>query len=316
MRGAASGTPAAPQRATSSDWCNYLNPGVNFGQVRKILRPFIGLSPSFPLLERASSKEKPDVPFGVKWDRRRAPTCGSPSWRYLTEVRRLPAAIVATAISAGVLREGPYASAWFAHRDHDGQLTEIEIRGPDYRGFTPGGSKTLFRLPGPLALLRLAARPDDFQFDEAFRRTCNTPLRGLGPKALEAIHDEATFRVGGLRRMPGFLEQRWIGGVGRDDMIDKTARDRLSGLVQPEISGPPLWLLPRYPLTIVERNLFGDPAAHRLACRSQQRAAQAEYAGPRAPSSDIYPDRGVGRSAIIVALRHRTPTVSPRIHAR
>jgi DNA helicase-2/ATP-dependent DNA helicase PcrA len=36
-----------------------------------------------------------------------------------------------------------------------------------------------------LALLRLAARPDDFQSDEAFRRVCNTPPRGVGPKTLE-----------------------------------------------------------------------------------------------------------------------------------
>ena len=45
-----------------------------------------------------------------------------------------------------------------------------------------------------LALLRLAARPDDFQSDEAFRRVCNTPPRGLGPKALEEVHLEAAFR--------------------------------------------------------------------------------------------------------------------------
>jgi DNA helicase-2/ATP-dependent DNA helicase PcrA len=45
-----------------------------------------------------------------------------------------------------------------------------------------------------LALLRLAARPDDFQSDEAFRRVCNTPPRGIGPKALEELHDEAAFR--------------------------------------------------------------------------------------------------------------------------
>jgi DNA helicase-2/ATP-dependent DNA helicase PcrA len=45
-----------------------------------------------------------------------------------------------------------------------------------------------------LALLRLAARPDDFQSDEAFRRVCNTPPRGLGPEALEEVHLEAAFR--------------------------------------------------------------------------------------------------------------------------
>ena len=55
------------------------------------------------------------------------------------------------AIRAGILREGPHASAWFAHRDHDGRLTGFEMRGPDYRGFSKGGDKTLFRLSGRLA---------------------------------------------------------------------------------------------------------------------------------------------------------------------
>jgi len=44
-----------------------------------------------------------------------------------------------------------------------------------------------------LAMLRLAARPDDFQSDEAFRRVCNTPPRGIGPKVLEEIHLESAF---------------------------------------------------------------------------------------------------------------------------
>ena len=38
-----------------------------------------------------------------------------------------------------------------------------------------------------LALLWLATNPDDRQSDEAFRRVCNTPARGLGPRAQETI---------------------------------------------------------------------------------------------------------------------------------
>jgi hypothetical protein len=126
----------------------YLSPGLNFGAVRKALRPFIGLSPAFPAHERPSIKRAPDVPFTVKWELRRLPSPGSPTWRYLTETRGLPGPVVTEAISAGVLREGPYASAWFAHLGHDGCLTGIEMRGPDYRGFSPGGEKTLFRFSG------------------------------------------------------------------------------------------------------------------------------------------------------------------------
>jgi len=127
----------------------FLEPSLNFGEVRKVLRPFIGLSPAYPVHERCLARERPLIPVGVKWEhRRRVPVEGSPVWRYLAEVRGLPPPVILAAISAGVLREGPYASAWFAHTDHDGRMTGIEMRGPDYRCFSPGGKKTLFRLPG------------------------------------------------------------------------------------------------------------------------------------------------------------------------
>ena len=51
-----------------------------------------------------------------------------------------------------------------------------------------------------LALLRLGISPDDRQSDEAFRRVCNTPARGLGPKAQEVIEAEASWRGVSLLR--------------------------------------------------------------------------------------------------------------------
>lgn len=45
-----------------------------------------------------------------------------------------------------------------------------------------------------LALLRLAANPDDRQSDEAFRRVCNTPRRGIGERALELLERDAAWR--------------------------------------------------------------------------------------------------------------------------
>jgi hypothetical protein len=58
---------------------------------------------------------------------------------------------------ADAIREGPRGSAWFAHRDGAGLLIGIEMRGPDYRNFSAGGDKTLFRLPGgPGRLSRVA----------------------------------------------------------------------------------------------------------------------------------------------------------------
>jgi len=44
-----------------------------------------------------------------------------------------------------------------------------------------------------LALLRLAAMPDDRQSDEAFRRVINEPRRGFGSKAIEVLERDAAF---------------------------------------------------------------------------------------------------------------------------
>jgi len=51
-----------------------------------------------------------------------------------------------------------------------------------------------------LALLRLAATPDDRQSDDAFRRVINEPRRGFGAKAMDAIEAEASFRNVSLLR--------------------------------------------------------------------------------------------------------------------
>ena len=44
-----------------------------------------------------------------------------------------------------------------------------------------------------LALLRLAAMPDDRQSDEAFRRVINEPRRGFGAKAIAILERDASF---------------------------------------------------------------------------------------------------------------------------
>ena len=69
-------------------------------------------------------------------------------WTYLAGARRLPAKVLEAADAADILREGPYGSAWFAHRDAVGRLTGIEMRGPAWRTFSAGGDKTLFQFPG------------------------------------------------------------------------------------------------------------------------------------------------------------------------
>ena len=40
--------------------------------------------------------------------------------------------------TAGVLREGPHGSAWFAHRDETGAVCHVDVRGPTYKGSLKG----------------------------------------------------------------------------------------------------------------------------------------------------------------------------------
>jgi hypothetical protein len=99
-------------------------------------------------------------------------------------------------------RQRASGRAWFAHRDHDGQLTGIEICGPHYRGFSPGGTKTLFRLPGrlrtstvpttrmvvteaPIEAMSVAAL-EQFRADTLYVATAG----GMGPGAIAALERE------------------------------------------------------------------------------------------------------------------------------
>jgi len=92
-----------------------------------------------------------------------------------------------------------------------------------------------------LALLRLAATPDDVQADEALRRVVNTPPRGFGAKAMRALEDEAAWRrvpmLAALEtaalppkaRAAGLAFADAVRGVGQDDAA--TLADQLSLLL-------------------------------------------------------------------------------------
>ena len=125
----------------------HLDPGLSFGQARRLLRELAGLAPSFPDARDTRPPAAPRIPAAERWCRRQVPCPGSPGWRYLTEARGLPADILELAVAADLLREGVRGTVWFAHRDHAGHLTGIEMRGPAFRGFSRGDTKSLFRLP-------------------------------------------------------------------------------------------------------------------------------------------------------------------------
>ena len=123
-----------------------LEPGINFGHVRKRLREFAGLAPSFPISERVGRPGTSDRSVAERWADRKAMRPGSATWCYLARKRFLPSIIIEGASRAGVLREGPAGSAWFAHVNDAGSVAHVDIRGSTYKGSLTGGAKSLFRM--------------------------------------------------------------------------------------------------------------------------------------------------------------------------
>ena len=177
------------------DLVQHLDPNLNFGQVRQVLRRFVGITPTFAEALRVDRRTGPERPLPERWRTRPRLRRGFPVWGYLTQVRCLPAGVLQAADTADVVREGPYGSAWFAHRDEVGQVSHIEIRGPDFKGALRGGRKTLFRLPGtgwdvtriavaeaPIDALSLAAI-EDIRADTIYVATGG----GMGPGTEQAI---------------------------------------------------------------------------------------------------------------------------------
>lgn len=181
----------------------FLHPEMNFGHVRKELRAIAGVSPSYPVAPApARVTGNPDIPPLVRWQAKPTLTPATKAWHYLAERRRIPAAILHMASAQDCVRAGGFGSAWFAHRDHRGDLTCIEARGPNFRGVLRGGHKTLFRFaPGqfagsfqrvavteaPIDALSLAAiengRPDTIYVGTT---------GGMGPGTVEALQLLAT----------------------------------------------------------------------------------------------------------------------------
>lgn len=81
-----------------------------------------------------------------RWAARSPLRPGSIAWQYLRRTRFLPDAVLHTAVRQNVVREGPCGSLWAGHLDHLGVVTGWEERGPEWRGFSSGGAKVLFRL--------------------------------------------------------------------------------------------------------------------------------------------------------------------------
>ena len=126
----------------------HLEPGLNFAQARHMLRGFVGTAPTFPTALRTRRERALRVPIVQRWTRHPPLSRRSPTWRYLTTQRGLPEHILA---GRGRRRRHPGRPARERLVRAPGRgrtLTGIEMRGPTWRGFSAGGDKTLFCLPG------------------------------------------------------------------------------------------------------------------------------------------------------------------------
>lgn len=119
--------------------------GVPFLEGLDRVASLVGYAPKNPAFPRHPRTPAQILSVGQRWSRRRKPWPGSMAWRYLRDERRLPDTLIRAAIRDDLLREGPWGSMWAAHRDGAGAITGWEERGLDWRGFSTGGSKVLFR---------------------------------------------------------------------------------------------------------------------------------------------------------------------------
>jgi hypothetical protein len=186
--------PLSQAKGDIFDLVQYLDRSLNFGQVRQVLRRFVGVAPTYPTAIRTKQGRGPIRPLQERWVKRPRLNPGSPAWAYLVSTRCLPTEILTAAAAQDVVREGYYGSAWFAHRA-DGAVNHVEVRGPDYNGSLAGGHKTLFLFgqanedvrrvaitEGPIDALSLAVlegnRPDTLYVATG---------GGMGPSTLVAL---------------------------------------------------------------------------------------------------------------------------------
>ena len=201
--------PQSSAKGDIFDLVQFLDPSLNFGQVRQVLRRFVGVAPRFPDAYRRALDSKPALPVALRWAKQPRVHRGSPAWIYLTASRCLPPVILAAADAADIVSEGPRGSAWFVHRGAGGEVTHVEVRGPDFKGSLTGGTKTLFELAGsnqrhprlvlaeaPIDALSVAAI-EGLRADTLYAATGG----GMGPGTIAAIER----LLAGMAPQPGAI---------------------------------------------------------------------------------------------------------------
>ena len=167
--------------------------GLTLGHARKALRPLAGIAPLLALPAQAPADASRLDP-SARWRAASVPKPGSPAWRYLGEVRAIPPSALSRAVQAGVLREGIQGTAWAMHQAADARITGWEMRGPSYKGFSRGGTKSVFWIGQPATSDRLAVTESAVDAlslavleDWPARTLYGSVGGGFGPSTMEAL---------------------------------------------------------------------------------------------------------------------------------
>lgn len=118
---------------------------VGFPEAKMLVGRLVGYEPRQPVWKKQARQYDPEIAVAERWRTRRKPWPGSRTWRYLRDERHLPEALIRAAVRDDLLREGPRGSMWAAHKNGEGTVTGWEERGPEWRGYSTGGAKVLFR---------------------------------------------------------------------------------------------------------------------------------------------------------------------------
>jgi hypothetical protein len=183
-----------PQSSAKGDvftLVQHLDPSLNFGHVRQALRRFVGMAPRYTPAERQRGGKGNTRSVAERWASRPRLRPGCAAWHYLAEERALPMAVLTAAAAQGIIRDGAYGSAWFAHGDQE-EVTHVEIRGPSFKGSLKGGHKTVFRLrPGAAETTRLVI--------------AEAPIDALSVAAIEQLRTDSLYVATGGGMGPGTL---------------------------------------------------------------------------------------------------------------
>jgi hypothetical protein len=115
--------------------------GLNLGQVRKELRPWVGgrVSPALPRFSALETTTKDRLRVEAEyWRMKEAPT-----YPYLEGERCLPSFLLSSARFAGRIRMDKFGNAVFPHFDQ-GELCGYEVKNRNFTGFAKGGEKGLW----------------------------------------------------------------------------------------------------------------------------------------------------------------------------